>query len=78
MVQSKITSKNQTTVPKEIREKLAIGPGDVLSWDLVDGSIRVGPATRAFLQRRGSLHVGRGSTVDDVRRARARRGTESR
>jgi len=64
-------------VPKEIREKLAIGPGDVLRWDLVDGSVRVGLATRAFLQRRGSLRIGRGSTVDDVRQGRARRGAES-
>ena len=27
MAQSKITSKNQTTVPKEVRDKLALGPG---------------------------------------------------
>ncbi len=49
MAQSKITSKNQTTVPKEVRDMLALGPGDVLRWDLVDGAIQVALATRAFL-----------------------------
>ncbi len=78
MAQSKITSKNQTTVPKEVRDKLALGPGDVLRWELVDGAIQVGLASRAFLQRRGSLRIGPGSTVDDIERAREQREAQPR
>jgi AbrB family looped-hinge helix DNA binding protein len=74
MAQSSITSKNQTTVPKEIRDKLGTGPGDVLHWEVEGGYARVRPAAVGFLRWRGKVAVGGGSTVDDVRRARARRG----
>jgi AbrB family looped-hinge helix DNA binding protein len=74
MPKSTITSKNQTTVPKEVREQLGLGSGDVIDWEIVDGHVRVSPATRAFLARRGSVRTGRGSTVKDVRAARRQRG----
>lgn len=74
MAQSTITAKNQTTVPKEVRERLGTGPGDVLHWEIENGHARVRPAAVTFLQRQGMLTVGRGSTVEDVRQARARRG----
>jgi AbrB family looped-hinge helix DNA binding protein len=73
---STITSKNQTTVPKEVRERLGMGPGDVLLWDVVDQVVQVRAADPAFLKRRGSIHVGPGSAVEDVRRARRLRGRE--
>jgi antitoxin PrlF len=39
---ARITSKGQTTIPKEIRESLRAGPGDLLAWELdKDGSVRV-------------------------------------
>ncbi len=76
MTQSTITSKYQTTVPKEVRQELGLRPRDVLRWEIVDRDIRIVPARRSFLARRGSVHVGPGSAVDDVRRARAARGTE--
>lgn len=74
MAQSTITSKNQTTVPKEIRERLGLQPRDVLNWEVVEGSIRVVPAQRGFLERMGSVKVGPGSVVEDVREARRLRG----
>ena len=76
MAQSTITSKNQTTVPREVREKLGTGPGDVLHWEVERGEARVRPAAVGFMRRRGSVAVGPGSTVEDVRRARAERGGE--
>ena len=76
MPQSLITSKYQTTVPKEVRQKLDLRSGDILRWEVVDRGIRIVPARRAFLARRGSLRVGSGSVVDDVRQARRLRGTE--
>ena len=74
MTQSTITSKYQTTVPKEVREKLGLRPQDVLRWEVVGDMIRILPAQRGFLERRGSIRVGKGSVVDDIRRARKMRG----
>lgn len=76
MAKSTLTTKYQTTVPREVREKLGIGPRDVLLWEVVGGEARVAPASRAFLARRGSIHVGSGSVVEEIRRARRERGGE--
>jgi AbrB family looped-hinge helix DNA binding protein len=73
---STITSKHQTTVPKAVREKLGVGPGDVLRWEIVGGTVTLTAAERAFLKRRGMLRVGPGSAVEDVARARSLRGTD--
>jgi AbrB family looped-hinge helix DNA binding protein len=74
VARSTLTSKSQTTVPKEIREKLGIGPGDVLEWEMADGEVRVLALDSAFLRRRGSVRVGPGSAVEDVKLWRRRRG----
>ena len=78
MTKSTITSKYQTTVPREVREKLGLGPRDVLRWEVSGNVVRVTAAGTAFLNRRGSIRVGPGSPQEDVRQARARRGTEGR
>jgi bifunctional DNA-binding transcriptional regulator/antitoxin component of YhaV-PrlF toxin-antitoxin module len=76
VTKSTITVKYQTTVPREVREKLGVGPQDVLQWEVVDGYVRVRAAGKAFLRRRGTIRVGAGSTVADVREARSHRGRE--
>jgi len=76
MTKSTITVKNQTTVPKEVREKLGVGPSDVLQWEVLGDHARVTASSRAFLQLRGSFKVGPGDPVDDVRRARELMGKE--
>ncbi|MBF0419143.1 MAG: type II toxin-antitoxin system PrlF family antitoxin [Magnetococcales bacterium] len=39
---AKITAKGQTTIPREIREALHVGPGDQIVWEsLDDGTVRV-------------------------------------
>ncbi len=78
MSQSRVTSKNQTTVPRSIREALGIGAGDVLLWEAGGGRVEVSAAQTRFLARKGSIPVGKGSPVADVRRARALRGREGR
>ncbi len=77
MPKSTITSKGQTTVPREIRRALGVGPGDTLRWEVADEAIRVTVAHQAFLRRRATVVVGPGSVVDDIRRARARRGRDA-
>ena len=74
MPQSKITSKYQVTIPKAIRERLGLRPRDRLIWEIVDGEARVRPARDSWKDLRGCVAVGPGSTVQDVRRARAARG----
>ena len=76
MIESKITTKNQTTVPRTVRERLGVGPSDVLHWEVQDGYARVAPASRGFRKWRGAIAVGPGSTVEDVRQARRIRGSE--
>lgn len=53
-------TKSTPTVPKEIPEKLAGGPGDALP---------------DVLSLQGKFKVGPGDPVEDVRRARALMGT---
>ncbi len=40
-----ITAKGQVTIPKAIREALALRQGDQLRWDLDDGGVRVRAVT---------------------------------
>jgi antitoxin PrlF len=55
MLESTMTDKGQTTVPKEVREALGIKPRQRLQWDLAaDGSVTVRPEPSA-LDLYGSL-----------------------
>lgn len=74
MPRSTVTSKGQTTVPREVRERLAVGEGDVLEWEIAGNTVRVLVPHRAFIRRRGAIRAGAGSTVANVRAARRRRG----
>jgi AbrB family looped-hinge helix DNA binding protein len=70
MAKSTIRVKHQTTVPKEIRQKLGLGPGDVLQWEVVGDHMRVTAASPAFLALQATFKVGPGDPVEDVRIAR--------
>lgn len=54
---------------QEARKSLDVGG----PREAVDDSVGAAPARRAFLKRRGTIHVSPGSVVEDVRRARAQR-----
>jgi antitoxin PrlF len=70
MSQSTLTVKYQTTVPKEVREKLGVEPGDVLKWEILGDRVQVAAAEPAFLLREGRIKVGAGDPVEDVHKAR--------
>lgn len=74
-LKSTITSKGQTTVPKTVRHHLRAGTLSPLFWEIADGKVSVTAAEPGFFRFFGSIHVGRGSVVEDVRRARRIRGT---
>ncbi|MCI5157309.1 MAG: AbrB/MazE/SpoVT family DNA-binding domain-containing protein [Candidatus Electrothrix sp. AUS1_2] len=72
-MQTVITSKFQTTIPKEIREKLLLSVKDTLNWEIEDGRIIVSPMQTDFLRHKGSIQVGRGDIAEDIQTARAMR-----
>ena len=48
----KLTSKAQTTLPKEVREALGVKPGDMLVYRIAKGKVtlaRAEPLDRAYL-----------------------------
>ena len=38
---SRLTSKSQTTIPREVREKLSLGPGDVIVYEIAGDEVRL-------------------------------------
>lgn len=69
MVESGITSKGQTTLPKAVRKALAVQPGDRVRYLIQDGEVRivpVRPVNRLF----GILrHDGPAATLKDMESA---------
>lgn len=84
---AKVTSKGQITVPKTVRERLNVGPGDYLVFrEEANGSIVVEAATSDVMSLAGSVSSKvRGVTVEEMQdavqqaaAARAKRDTRSR
>jgi AbrB family looped-hinge helix DNA binding protein len=40
-VASKLTAKAQTTIPREVREKLALAPGDTIVYEIDGDTVRL-------------------------------------
>lgn len=60
MSASKITAKGQITVPKVVREALALGPGDRIAFHIHDdGTVTVEAETVELHTLRGVLKSGR-------------------
>jgi antitoxin PrlF len=38
---SRLTSKSQTTIPREVREKLSLRPGDVIVYEIEGPEVRL-------------------------------------
>ena len=54
MRESTVTSKGQTTLPKDVRKALRLQPGDKLRYILLDGEVRILRA-RPVLDLAGAL-----------------------
>jgi antitoxin PrlF len=64
MVESTITAKGQTTVPRQVRDLIGAGPGTRLVWHVMpDGGLIVRAKTRSVLDLAGSLKAPRGKRV---------------
>lgn len=68
MITAKVTSKGQITIPKPVRDRLGIRPGDEVEFIEDDGQFRVRrrPASSAFARHRGCLKHLRGQVADDI------------
>jgi AbrB family looped-hinge helix DNA binding protein len=72
-MQSVITSKFQTTIPKAVREHLKLSIHDNLEWRVDQGRIVVLPVQKRFLEYRNLIKTGPGKIDEDVKLARKRR-----
>ena len=69
MVQSVITSKGQTTLPKSVREALGVRAGDRIRYVILDNEVRILPV-RPIGRLFGALkHDGPPVTLEDLERA---------
>jgi len=72
-MQSVITSKFQTTIPKEVRERLKLSIRDTLEWKIDRGKIVVLPVQKKFFEYRNKIKTGPGKIDDDIKQARKQR-----
>lgn len=68
---SKVTSKYQVTIPKDIREHLHLSVNGAIEWSIQGGKITVTKADAPFLARQGSLKVGKGNIETDIELAKS-------
>ena len=64
MSESTITAKGQTTVPRQVRERIGAGPGTRLVWHVTpDGALIVRAKTHSVLELAGSLKSPKGKRL---------------
>jgi AbrB family looped-hinge helix DNA binding protein len=68
-MQSVITSKYQTTIPKVVREHLGLSVKDAIEWKVEKGKISIYPAKKNFLKYRNAVKTGEGEIADDIETA---------
>jgi len=69
MARARMTSKGQITVPKEVRERLRVGPGDALEFIYADDRLEVRPIRRRrFEEFRGLFPIARALPFEEERR----------
>jgi bifunctional DNA-binding transcriptional regulator/antitoxin component of YhaV-PrlF toxin-antitoxin module len=69
-----LTSKGQTTVPKEVREALDVDVGAKLTWEIRGGKVAVSTERPAFYRWEGIIKNSSGDVVKEMEEARKRRG----
>jgi len=74
MPTSTLTTKGQTTVPKEVRDALALEPGDKLSWQINGGRVAITTARPSLLDFEGFIKNSSGDVVAEIAEGRKRRG----
>lgn len=77
-IESKLTSKCQTTIPIEVREFLKIRAGDRIGYEIVDGKVVLVPKNRSALDLAGALYSPNRKmvSIEDMNEAIAEGATE--
>jgi AbrB family looped-hinge helix DNA binding protein len=71
---STMTSKGQTTVPKEVREALDLEPGTKLRWEVRGGKVAITTDRPLLWELEGFIKHGEPDAVKAVAAARKMRG----
>jgi len=71
---STMTSKGQTTVPKEVREALDLEPGAKLRWEVRGGKVAITTERPLLWELEGFIKHGEPDAVKAVAAARKMRG----
>ena len=69
-MRSKITSKYQITIPREVRERLKLKVADAIEWKTEGERIYVVPVDKPILKHKGAIHVQPGDIGEDIEQAR--------
>ncbi|MEE9193373.1 MAG: AbrB/MazE/SpoVT family DNA-binding domain-containing protein [Thermodesulfobacteriota bacterium] len=72
-MKSKITSKYQITIPREIRDRLNLSVSDSIEWKIERNKILVEPVNKPFLKYKGSIKIKPGNIKEDILRSRRMR-----
>jgi len=75
---STVTVKYQTTIPKAVRDRLGIRINDAIEWRVYEGRAEVVPVRTAFLRHRNAIRVGAGDVRADLEAARTARARKHR
>jgi AbrB family looped-hinge helix DNA binding protein len=71
MTPQRIGAKGQVVIPKELRERLGLGPGTDVAFEEVEGGVVVRPAERGLTLRGRFADSGMaGTLLEDRRRER--------
>lgn len=54
-----LSTKGQVTIPQDIRERLGIGPGSAVDFELIEGAVIVRPCPQAESPAKPSPWIGR-------------------
>ncbi len=77
-MRSKITSKYQITIPREIRDRFHLNVSDSIEWKIEKNKILVEPVNKPFLKYKGSIKLDSGNIKKDILKARKTRAIKSR
>lgn len=69
-MKSKITSKFQITIPKDIRNRLNLHVSDSIEWKIEKNRVLVEPVNKPFLKYKGSIKIDAGNIKEDILKAR--------
>lgn len=72
-MQSVITAKFQTTIPKTVRKNLKLSTNDSLEWRVEKGKVIVTPVQRNFSRYKNAIKTGVGDITADIQRAKSAR-----